>query len=123
MLTEQLNLEGDAVFKSYALALLPKVIAKVRMNLLEISREIHVQQSLQSQLFAEIDAAIAADTLLTNEAKRKAERTARAAQSEEIKAVNGNLDALSAQQSLAQIELDFYRDEMRVAIALAHCND
>lgn len=107
------------MFEHYDLVLLPKKIAEVRLDLLHIGQEINDQQVMQAQILADIDLTIAADATLTNDAKRKAARNLATAENKEFLAVQANLRVLHQQQAKAQIEVDFYRDELKVALVLA----
>jgi hypothetical protein len=98
-------------------AKLPRTIAEIKLSLLNLDDERQAQRAVEAQILAEIEAAIAADKNLSNDTKRKAARVTAAAGNKELQAVQSNLRVLSKNQALAQVRLDFYKDELKLYIA------
>jgi hypothetical protein len=105
-------------FKNVDLTVLPRIIADARVSLLDIEHEINTQQAMRSSILAEFDYAIAGDASLSNDAKRKAAKQKLMTTDKEYLSVEKNLAVLARQKAEQEIQLGFYRDELRVKLAL-----
>jgi phosphopantothenate synthetase len=110
------NTELD--FRNVDLTVLPRFIADTRIALLSIEHAINALQAMRSNILADFDYAIAGDTSFSNDAKRKAAKQKLMATDKEYLSVEQNLAVLARQKSEQEIQLGFYRDELRVKLAL-----
>ena len=110
-------------FRNVDLTVLPWFIADTRIALLDIEHAINTQQSVKAGLLADFDYAIAGDASLSNDAKRKAAKQKLMTTDEEYLSVEQNLTVLARQKAEQEIQLGFYRDELRVKLALVGGGD
>jgi len=105
---------------SYNLQDLPITIANCRRKALEIDSEINVQHALRQEILADVELTIAADATLSNDTKRKAAKQLAIGSHQQYLAIENNLRVLQILRAEKEIELEFYRNEMKVAIALRY---
>ena len=111
-------MDRELDFRNVDLTVLPWFIADARVVLLSIEHEINTQQSVKAGILADFDYAIAGDASLSNDAKRKAAKQKLMATDEKYLTVEKNLAVLARQKAEQEIQLGFYRDELRVKLAL-----
>jgi hypothetical protein len=105
-------------FRNVDVTVLPWFIADAQVVLLDTEHEINTQQSVKSSILADFDYAIAGDASLSNDAKRKAAKQKLMTTDEDYLTVEKNLAVLSRQKAEQEIQLGFYRDQLRVKLAL-----
>jgi hypothetical protein len=107
------------MFNHYDLPKLPEIIAEFRVGMLATARALNEAKAEYAEVLADIDLAIASDATLTNDAKRKGARSLATKTHSQLKEIQCRIDALTEDHAKEQILLDFYRDELRVGLALS----